>query len=255
MTDFGKLRTALAACRRDGLPVPLWWRDDDAVAATPALDRLTELSENLGLDVHLAVIPGSAEDSLVEHLAGKACLVPVVHGWRHANHSPPGVKKAEFGAPRNDARVEIATGLSRMRSLFGSRVLPLFVPPWNRMDQRFFPMLAAAGYRGVSTFAPRPDRLAAPGLVRINTHIDPIDWHGSRDLRDPDLLVAGIADILDQRRLGATDGAEPLGYLTHHLVHSPRVWEFSRQVVAELLDGGAAPQPLAPLLETPDEQT
>ncbi|GIT87619.1 hypothetical protein ROBYS_26350 [Roseobacter sp. OBYS 0001] len=49
--------------------------------------------------------------------------------------------------------------------------------------------------------------------------------------------------------MGQSDASEPLGYLTHHLVHTADVWDFTQQFVSELLDAGALPQPIAPLLE------
>jgi hypothetical protein len=43
-TDWTPLRKELAIWRAEGLTLPLWWRDDDAVTATAALDRLVALS-------------------------------------------------------------------------------------------------------------------------------------------------------------------------------------------------------------------
>ena len=60
--DWTPLETELARWSAQGRTLPLWWRDDDAVAETPALRKLTELSERLGLPVHLAVIPAAAEE-------------------------------------------------------------------------------------------------------------------------------------------------------------------------------------------------
>jgi len=43
--------------------------------------------------------------------------------------------------------------------------------------------------------------------------------------------------------------AEPLGLLTHHLVHTEEVWEFSRDVLYILLDGGANPADIGALIQ------
>ena len=40
-----------------GRRLALWLRDDDAVAPSPALDRLSRLAEDFGAPVLLAVIP------------------------------------------------------------------------------------------------------------------------------------------------------------------------------------------------------
>ncbi|WP_298839686.1 polysaccharide deacetylase family protein [uncultured Roseobacter sp.] len=252
-TDWTPLRQELARCRAAGVPLPVWWRDDDAVTHTPALDRLCGLSEDLGLAVHIAVIPEPADQTLAAAVSAHSCLVPLVHGWQHINHSCEGQKKAEFGRVRASAAGELDAGLKRLKHLFGSRLLPVFVPPWNRLDPGFCNDLAHLGYAGVSTFLPRVSRCAAPGLMQVNTHIDPISWHGGRGLVLPETLVKLTVQTLTDRRAGKTDPAEPLGLLTHHLVHDEEVWQFSGRWVREMLDGGA--EPSSPLQqESPDEQ-
>ncbi len=253
--DWTPLRQMLARYRQQNAALPLWWRDDDAVANTTALERLAALTAACHLDVHIAVIPDLAQPDLATMVAQADQLVPVIHGWRHKNHAPLDAKKSEFGQFRDSARQEIHDGAQRIRDLFGQKFLAVFVPPWNRINPVFYPELTAAGVRGLSTFTPRRARMAAPGLVQINTHIDPIDWHGTRDLKDPASLIEETANILTQRLQGEVDDTEPFGYLTHHLVHSDQLWEFSRQFLQELLEGGATPQPIAPLLEDTHEPT
>ena len=50
----------LARWRAEGLSLPIWWRDDDAIAPTPALERLLALAEQFEAPLHLAVIPEPA---------------------------------------------------------------------------------------------------------------------------------------------------------------------------------------------------
>lgn len=249
------LRAALRALRDDGIALPLWWRDDDATRPTAALDRLEKLGRDLGITVHIAVIPEPATEELAAHVAGQETLVPLVHGWRHANTAAEGAKKSEFGRTRAAGQMELLQARDRMAALFGDRVLPVFVPPWNRLDPSFLPVLSESGYRGVSTYTPRRAALAAPGLVQINTHIDPIDWRGTRDLIDPESLLAQIVGLLQDRRTSAADSSEPLGLLTHHLVHTPAIWDFCARLMQELLEGSAQPAALAPRLESPYEST
>ena len=238
--DWAPLRRELSRWRADARALPLWWRDDDAVSHTPALERLAGLSAKSGLPVHLAVIPERADQSLSAFVLNQSQLLPVVHGWAHANHAPKGQKKAEFGQPRTAARNELSQAIDRLREMFGPRLVPMFVPPWNRFDPSYAQLLSPLGYRVLSTYGPRPDTLAAPGLEQVNTHIDPIDWKGTRGLLDPQILVERIVSTLRQRRSGEADADEPLGYLTHHLVHDDAVWTFSSQLISELLDGGAS---------------
>ncbi len=246
--DWHPLEQELAEWRREGLHLPLWWRDDDAVEPTAALDRLARLAEALGLPVHIAVIPDLASDALAKTVSTAPSLIPVVHGWRHENRAPEGAKKAEFGHSRRDAEGEITAGLARLETLFGADLLPVFVPPWNRIDSGLAPILALAGYRAVSTYGPRKTAYAAAGLLQINTHIDPVFWRGHRSLADPATLVHGIVENLRARRNGDADAHEPLGFLTHHLVHTEDVWRFSADCLAVLLDGGAQMADLRRLL-------
>lgn len=239
--DWTGLRRELAAWRAEGLDLPIWWRDDDAITQTAALDRLAGLAHQLGLPVHLAVVPKFADAALAALCASDPMLVPLVHGWAHRNHAPADAKKAEFGMDRPQLRADAAAGLARMRALFGPTALPVFVPPWNRIAPALVPDLAGMGFAGLSTFTPRDQRLAAPGLVQINTHLDPIHWRGGGGLVAPETLLATLEGMLRDRRAGRADTAEPLGLLTHHLVHDAAIWAFTERCLAELLEGGARP--------------
>ncbi len=235
--DWSPLRAELARWRSQGLELPFWWRDDDAVAPTAALDHLAQMSDATGVRVHLAVIPKAATPALAADLAPN--FVPVVHGWAHVSHTPEGVKNAEFGTGRSaEAALEdVSRGVTRLRDLFGARLAPMFVPPWNRIDPAVVAGLRAAGITALSTFQPRTAALAAPGVAQINTHIDPIFWRGHRGLVDPETLMDQTVALLQDRRSGSADNDEPLGYLTHHLVHDVDIWEFSRQFLLEICEG------------------
>lgn len=251
--DWAPLRHELALWRSAGRTLPIWWRDDDAVSATPALDQLADLSSRLELPVHLAVIPAFADQTLADALHQAPQMVLTVHGWSHENRAPYGQKKAEFGALHADTADLLARGLERLAALFGTRLSPTFVAPWNRLHADVLPHLATAGYRTVSTFTPRSAVEPSPGLVQINTHIDPIDWRASRGLVMPDRIITQTVDALTKRRQGVTDATEPFGYLTHHLVHDADIWSFSRAFLTELLEGGAISTPLPTSARTPHE--
>jgi hypothetical protein len=224
--DWSLFDEAVARTRDRGEEPRLWWRDDDAVADTPRLRQLLALSREHGAPVALAVVPEPAEPSLADLLEPSRDTLVLVHGLRHANHAPAGEKPSEFGAHRPLATLsEEALAASRLLAdRFGPRFLPVFVPPWNRVAPDLVARLPELGYRAISTFGARRGLQAAPGLTQINAHIDPIDWHGTRSLLDPAGLVSQI-----ERSMRLT---EPVGLLTHHLVHDGAVWRF----VAELLE-------------------
>lgn len=218
--DWDPLDEALRRARASGREPVFWWRDDDAVAKTTQLRRLLDLSCGHASPVALAIIPQGVEPSLAAALAEEPGAAALVHGFAHVNHAPAAAKKAEFGAdrPLGVRENEAAAGLRLLVSQLGPRLLPVFVPPWNRMAPDLLPGLVRSGYHGVSTFGRRRSTEPAPGLLQVNTHIDPIDWHGARSLADPGRLVAMAADAV------ALD--EPVGLLTHHLVHDEAVWRF-----------------------------
>ena len=90
-------------------------------------------------------------------------MTPVVHGWSHENHAPDGQKKQELGPHRPLEAVlgELARGFETIAGLFGDRMAPVLVPPWNRIDIALIPHLAAVGFRALSTFGQsKPHRSA-----------------------------------------------------------------------------------------------
>lgn len=228
MTDapWGLLRDELDRWSKAGRSLRLWLRDDDAVAPSPALSRLSDLAERFEVPVLLAVIPMLAEPGLAAALQRMPLLQPCQHGVRHQNHAPPGAKKSEFGAERSAVTVdaEIAEAGLRLRDLLGDKLVPIFVPPWNRIDPRHAARLPALGFTGLSCF--RGHRLAGTGdLVLLDTDLDVMDWQGGRVGRQHEELVAELVSLLAQRRTGSID--EPtLGVLLHHRDHDDTVWSF-----------------------------
>ncbi len=225
-----------------------WWRDDDAVAHTPALDRLLALAKRFGAPVALAVVPAWIERSLVERLAPERSAHPLVHGLAHANHAPAGEKKAEFGPhrPLPEMAVDAERALALARAAFGEKLLPVFVPPWNRFDRALAPALAERGYRGLSTFG-RAQGQTTAGLAVVNTHLDPIDWRGGGGLADGQRLVDSLALAVAERSAAPAAQQEPLGLLTHHLVQDEAVWRFCEDLLERL---SAHPNVRYPLPET-----
>lgn len=214
-----------------GRAATLWWRDDDAVASTPALARLLGLAGTHAVPVALAVIPARLEPTLAPALAGHDCVV-VQHGYAHRNHARDGGKSRELGGTRVAADVdrELLSGRRALAAAFGERFLPVVVPPWNRIDPDVAGRLAGLGFAGLSTFGPRHD--APAGIVQCNTHVDPIAWRRGRAFAGTDAACAQLVAHLSARRLGAVDAAEPTGLLTHHLVFADDAWDFVGTLLA-----------------------
>lgn len=208
--------------------VRLWWRDDDAVAATPALDRLLDLARRHQIPVALAVIPAGATSGLADRIATEPLVDILVHGYSHTNHAPAGSKKQELGyRPAEDVQAELQQGQAALQALFGSRSLPVLVPPWNRIDPQIVAGLAAWGFRGLSVSGARcGERLH--DLTAANVQVDPIDWKRGGGLVDPATVLYRFIEALEHD--------EPLGILTHHLVHDAWLWAFMDTLLGKITD-------------------
>jgi predicted glycosyltransferase len=228
-----RLIRALDAVRAEGRKIDVWWRDDDAVSDTPALRRLLALAERHEAPVALAVVPARADRTLAHALASLADVEILQHGYSHADHARPGEKKIELGGNSYALLVqtELETGFRRLSHLFGERFIPILVPPWNRIDPKLLAGLGELGFTGLSTFRDRAAPEAAPGLVQVNTHWDPIAWRAGGGLRDEAQLWTELAGLVEER-IGLAADVEPLGLLTHHLVHDPWIWRMVEEVIA-----------------------
>jgi peptidoglycan/xylan/chitin deacetylase (PgdA/CDA1 family) len=189
-----------------------WWRDDDAQAPSPALDRLLALGPQ---PLAIAVIPAGAQASLVSILDQPRIDV-LQHGFSHKNYEPAGAKKAELGQARPAALVieELRQGKALLRGLFGPRCLPVLVPPWNRIADSVVAGLEGAGFVGLSVYQPRQRH--SPGPSRVNTHVDILDWPAGGSFLGVEAVLGLIVCHLSARRRGDADPEEPTGILTHH---------------------------------------
>jgi hypothetical protein len=221
-----------------GRVATLWWRDDDAVAATPQLDALLRLAGEVPLG--LAVIPADAQPELAAALAPFPQVAVLQHGWCHANHASNG-KKSEFPPGRPAAAIvdDLAAGQDRLRALFGPRALPVFVPPWNRFAAEYLPLLEVAGIAGLSSMAspqapPLPRRIA-----RSDVHVDLVAWKQDRGFIGVAAAIGGLIGELRARRLGTADPVAATGILTHHLVMDRATAGFVDRLIG-LIDGHSA---------------
>ncbi len=239
MTDDKALQPLideLDAWAADGREATLWWRDDDAADATPALERLLSIQGAHEVPLGLAAVPMAATASLAARVGATSGIAALQHGYAHRNHAPDGEKKVELGPHRRADHViaELAMGRQRMEDLFGSRALPVLVPPWNRIAPYLVPMLPELGYAGLSAFTPRRRARPVAGLIEANTHADVLDWK-PRGFPGAAVAARRIADHLAaRRRREVPDPDEPTGILTHHLVHDDAVWAFLAALIDSL---------------------
>ncbi len=228
MTDpFRNLAGRLDDLALTGRKARFWLRDDDAVEPTEALDRLLTLTAAARIPVTLAVVPEPTGPALAQRLDAAPHARVAVHGWSHTNHARPGAKKCELGADRPLTEVlgELSDGLARLHHLHGPRLLPLLVPPWNRIARHVVDALPGLGFAALSIFGPP----TSGPLPHLNTHVDLIDWHGTRGGRTAQALTDELVAAIDA-------GVPVIGLLTHHLVHDAAAWDFLRRFFALTAD-------------------
>jgi hypothetical protein len=230
--------------RAAGRVPTFWWRDDDAVAATPALRELQRIAR---APVALAVIPAAPDRPLDDSLAAALVDWPLAfvlqHGITHRSHAPAGTKNSEFPPTRNlaDMMGGLEAGFARLQNTFGQHFIPVLTPPWNRVAAELLPHLPALGYRGLTRFSEPPftPPRAIAGLREINTQIDVIDWRGSRGFVGLDIAIGRLVGHLAARRIGQAEPDTPTGILTHHLVHDTATWRFLENLQDWLAREGA----------------
>ncbi|WP_051631304.1 polysaccharide deacetylase family protein [Afifella pfennigii] len=227
---------ALAGAAATGEPIRFFWRDDDAVEPTPALEQLLALFGEEGAPLSLAVIPEPARPALAQRLKREPKVAVLQHGFAHRNHARPGEKKSEFPASRALAASlgDIEAGWARLENLFAAP-LPVFVPPWNRIAAPVAERLAGLRFAGLSRYGPsrgvRGER---------NAHLDIVDWRGTRGFIGREAAFQRLAEEAEARLAG---DRQPVGILTHHLVHDAECWEFCAELVRLLAEHPGAAMP------------
>lgn len=221
MKAWDRLEAEMDKAAIEGGKLRLWWRDDDAIGPSVALDRLGNYNKPLTL----AIIPSlvSQEWALPPH------FTVAQHGYDHVNRAGPGEKKTEFPLyrPSEDIVAQLVQGRMRLEGFFDNRFISLFVPPWNRFNHPK-EVWQKSGFQAISTFhSYEIERKADRPIeqVRLDTHIDLIDW-AARGFIGEDRFFRGLFGHLKAKELGLAPKAEPTGILTHHLVHDSGVWAF-----------------------------
>ncbi|WP_420345845.1 polysaccharide deacetylase family protein [Pelagibius sp.] len=237
MSDWAAVERELDRWSETARTATLWWRDDDAAARTPALDRLLALAERAALPLALAVIPQAAEAGLADRLADRSPGIRVLqHGFAHRNNAQPDAKKCELvaTAQRPEIADELRQGLALLAELCGGRMVAALVPPWNRIDAGLVAELPALGFAGLSTYKARSSAEPVPGLRQINCHVDIMQWRPQRRFLGTAAALRLLVDHLEARRTGTADPEEATGILTHHAVHDEDAWRFLEDLLTRL---------------------
>ena len=210
-----------------------WWRDDDAVASTPALHRLLSLQNDLDLPLHIAAIPALASPCLAQKIdgcAGRRVRI-LAHGWKHDNRAAVAEVTSEFPASRSpaDVRRELRMGQRLLADMFGPRLAPVFVPPWNRFACRLVGLLDEAGFTHLSM----DGDFHVAKIPTCNVHADVIDWRTTKAAH-LDTLLATIVTALRLRRWQVIPKSAPIGVVTHHRAHDESIWKLTFTLLCRL---------------------
>ncbi len=233
MTGWSDLVAELDAWRSDGRSATFWWRDDDSEKEDPRIASLLALRRRTRIPLAVSAVPLSTDSSFAEAVLADREVWVLQHGYAHRNHAPHGEKKSELAAARDKQEIfrDLTDGARQLRRLFGDRSIPTLVPPWNRIRNDLIPDLPDLGFRGLSLMSPRPGVSAVNGVLLVNTHVDLIDWRGTRRFVGREKALEQVVRHLRQRRRGEVDAKEPTGLLTHHLVRDDECWRFVEQFV------------------------
>ena len=233
MTDwlnvFSPVRAELDLWLENGSEAKLWFRDDDAIEPSDALSQLTTVTGKNDVPLLLCVVPERTSADLSRGLDLHKHMSVAVHGFGHHNHAPPGEKAQELGAHRSVSIVveELAKARAKLAGIYGDRLSGILVPPWNRIAPDVVAHLPELGFSGLSTFGAADEAVDVPGVTQLNTHLDIIDWKGTRGGRDPQWLARELAKLLQLSRCGTR---APIGVLAHHLVHDRLAWQFLEEL-------------------------
>jgi hypothetical protein len=218
------LAAELGRWDRCGRRPQLWWRDDDAQAATPALLRLIDETAADAVPMALAVIPEGLCPSLAAHLNSRPRISVMQHG---ADHRDCGAFERPSQFSGDATPDQVAARLRRGWALlegFEHR-LAVYVPPWNDLKPNVVQGVEAAGLRGVSGWA------GWAGRRRVDAHLDLLRWRPAPRFVGRARFLRRLRRALAARRI-AQRWDQPIGLLTHHLNHDDAAWAFLKALLA-----------------------
>jgi hypothetical protein len=256
--QWKSIRRELDLWLERGIRAKFWFRDDDACELTDQLIRLLHFSKQYSITIGLAAIPNKLRPSLLTFLKSEdRMFLPMCHGWNHVNYEPKD-RPSEFGPNRKlpllfqDAQLAYRTFVRYFNEL---EKRAIFVPPFGRIMPAFVELLPKAGFFGLSAgadlieatvsrivsrieFLPAVKISRRTNMARFDVHIDPIDWHRGTAREVPD-VAHELLGCLRLRSKSFVDANQPIGIVTHHLVHNEPIWHLCAELV-EILSNHSA---------------
>ncbi|RZA05016.1 MAG: hypothetical protein EOP11_13820 [Proteobacteria bacterium] len=191
----------------------LFFRNDDLGTNPAEFARLVTLFAMHDQKLNAAAIPSGLSEEIIRasipySYQAAPFLQVVTHGYSHQNHEREG-KKCEYGISRslNDVRTELEFGRHSLSEKF-ENYYPCFVPPWNRMHDRFLALLESTGYRMLSRETEVAAKSASATIPEFNVYLD---LHTRKD--GERLSAEEILRSLSARQDAGEDHA---GVMLHH---------------------------------------
>jgi hypothetical protein len=206
-----RVRRALeAGVAAAGGRAALHFRADDVAVVGAKLVRMFGVFAKRRAPVAPALVPAwltAPRFKVLRSIAPGGTFAWHQHGWRHLNHEPEG-KKCEFGPARDtEAKADdIRRGAQRLAEVTGGACLPVFTPPWNRMDADTLDALPELGFRAVSrTPGAKPACPACMAELPVHAAL-----HSRREA-DPEASLDALAEEMTS---GLATGV--CGVMLHH---------------------------------------
>lgn len=232
--DGWREQLAMAVDRGVGNRSPsIFFRADDIGAGGRAFELLCLLFRHFNIPLALAVVPAWLSAVRRNQLFEIAPLEEGLwgwhqHGWRHVNWQRVG-KKSEFGEQRPFEKQwrDIWQGQQKMKDIFGSHLMPVFTPPWNRLSNATLKIIQELGFRGVSMAGPFPRGYRTPvGLKNLRVQLDLHTRKAKEGPSDYAHLLEEITALLARK--------EPQGIMIHHHRMTAFAFEFLHTFLALL---------------------
>ena len=192
--------------------IDFFFRDDDVGWANDQFRALLNCFRRHSVPLDIAAIP----DALTAEFAAEirsirdeapALLAIHQHGFSHTNHEVAG-RKCEFGTSRTfeDQYRDIQLGKTKLETLLGSALDPIFTPPWNRCTDTTGECLIELGFRVLSRDA------TAPSLAhsRLDELPISIDWFAKN--KGERLSFESLGTLMARQ----AKGKQRVGIMLHH---------------------------------------
>ena len=212
-----------------GRVVKLLWRDDDFSIESKNSALLVSMARRYEIRPLLSAIPGkmSEDRTLSSEFLDSVDLAQ--HGHLHDSHAADPTMKSEYPSTRDVDEVtrELADDFEKLQRIAGAAFLPMFVPPWSRMDAKFLPCLKRVGFRAFSSYDTHFCECADATFRVTNAALDIANYAPDRQtsIKSVPLLLSVVQNlILKSHRL--TNQPDTFVLLTHHKSLRDDGWEF-----------------------------